>query len=358
MVPVVKNPPAKAQDVKIFGFDPWRRAWQPTPVFLPGESHGQRSLAGYSPWGSQWVGHDWSDLALMHAYNIYIHLYTQILLFQQSWDKKQREAKLGRVSDSAPHMSERCGMGSDTWAWNLALNYLAAVVKGRTPLHGQSKRWTFLARDLEWCSSRGLLAETKWTVPGTAATSWGWCLLCASAVSGVFSARLLTLATNSKATVPACPAINSHTHGRVDPLSAPVKACPPHLPISCHPGPPHRWPCDWGSPDIWCQSLHHHVLESDSPHSLCHYTGPLKSPPLAWAHSNPATWRGYHFHHVSPQLQESPRCPLPLDFVQVLGPLCPPIQSFLKPLSGLTSFPSLSPSSAAPSVLSALGLNS
>ena len=28
---------------------PWRRTWQPTPVFLPGESHGQRSLAGYSP---------------------------------------------------------------------------------------------------------------------------------------------------------------------------------------------------------------------------------------------------------------------------------------------------------------------
>ena len=39
------------------GFDPyagkipWRRAWQPTPVFLSGEFHGQRSLAGYSPWG-------------------------------------------------------------------------------------------------------------------------------------------------------------------------------------------------------------------------------------------------------------------------------------------------------------------
>ena len=29
---------------------PWRRAWQPTPVFLLGEFHGQRSLAGYSPW--------------------------------------------------------------------------------------------------------------------------------------------------------------------------------------------------------------------------------------------------------------------------------------------------------------------
>ena len=39
------------------GFDPWvgevpwGREWQPTPVFLPGDSHGQRSLAGYSPWG-------------------------------------------------------------------------------------------------------------------------------------------------------------------------------------------------------------------------------------------------------------------------------------------------------------------
>ena len=39
------------------GFDPWvgkipgRRAWQPTAVFLPVEPHGQRSLAGYSPWG-------------------------------------------------------------------------------------------------------------------------------------------------------------------------------------------------------------------------------------------------------------------------------------------------------------------
>ena len=30
---------------------PWRRKWQPTAVFLPGESHGQSSLVGYSPWG-------------------------------------------------------------------------------------------------------------------------------------------------------------------------------------------------------------------------------------------------------------------------------------------------------------------
>ena len=30
---------------------PWRREWLPTPIFLPGECHGQRNLAGYSPWG-------------------------------------------------------------------------------------------------------------------------------------------------------------------------------------------------------------------------------------------------------------------------------------------------------------------
>ena len=37
---------------------PWRRKWQPTPVFLPGKSHGQRSLVDYSPWGRKRVGHD------------------------------------------------------------------------------------------------------------------------------------------------------------------------------------------------------------------------------------------------------------------------------------------------------------
>ena len=47
-----------------FGFDPcvgmvpWRRKWQPAPVFLRGDSHGQRSLVGYSPWGHKRVGHD------------------------------------------------------------------------------------------------------------------------------------------------------------------------------------------------------------------------------------------------------------------------------------------------------------
>ena len=38
---------------KIYGDILWRRKWQPAPVFLPVKSHGQRSLAGYSPWGNK-----------------------------------------------------------------------------------------------------------------------------------------------------------------------------------------------------------------------------------------------------------------------------------------------------------------
>ena len=67
---MVKNPPANAGDMKRCEFNPWvrkipwRRAWQPTPVFLPGESHGQRSLAGYSPYG---VAESQTQLSKQHT---------------------------------------------------------------------------------------------------------------------------------------------------------------------------------------------------------------------------------------------------------------------------------------------------
>ena len=46
---VVKNPPSNARDPWVRKI-PWRRKWQPTPVFLPEKSHGQRNVVGYSPW--------------------------------------------------------------------------------------------------------------------------------------------------------------------------------------------------------------------------------------------------------------------------------------------------------------------
>ena len=75
---VVKNPPVKWRH-KRHRFDPragkipWRRKWQSAPVFLPGKSHGQRSLKVYNPWDHR-VRHDWA------------HTHTQM------WEIKKKNA--------------------------------------------------------------------------------------------------------------------------------------------------------------------------------------------------------------------------------------------------------------------------
>ena len=86
---VVKALPANAGDLKRCKFNPWvrkilwRRAWQPTPIFLPGESHGQRSLVGFSPWG-----HKKSDMteATQKAHttqfmHLFLHCFSQLTNF-------------------------------------------------------------------------------------------------------------------------------------------------------------------------------------------------------------------------------------------------------------------------------------
>ena len=52
MVLVIKDLLVNVGDIRDpwAGNIPWKKAWQPTSVFLPGESHGQKSLVGYSPW--------------------------------------------------------------------------------------------------------------------------------------------------------------------------------------------------------------------------------------------------------------------------------------------------------------------
>ena len=56
----------------------WKRNWQPTPVFLPGKCHGQRSLAGYGPWGLKRVGHDFAtkqqNALKLLLWNTYLYL--------------------------------------------------------------------------------------------------------------------------------------------------------------------------------------------------------------------------------------------------------------------------------------------
>ena len=83
----VKNPPAmqvmQEMQVQTLGWEnPLEEAWQPTPVFLPGESHGQRSLVGSSPYGHKELDTtEVTEPASMHA--LINHL--RILLNFRSW---------------------------------------------------------------------------------------------------------------------------------------------------------------------------------------------------------------------------------------------------------------------------------
>ena len=92
VVIAIKNPPANARDIREMASTPWvrkiswRRAWQPSPVFLPGESHGQRE--GYTvklSIGSQRVGHDSSDLACMHIQPTTSSVIALTQIFILSW---------------------------------------------------------------------------------------------------------------------------------------------------------------------------------------------------------------------------------------------------------------------------------
>ena len=100
---------------------PWRRKWQPSPVFLSGESHGQRSLVGYSPWGHKEMDtteatdtetHTWSwslEAHFQHATSrlpappspefplrVYFCAFSPLLGTQTS-DAKGKEAFVGRL---------------------------------------------------------------------------------------------------------------------------------------------------------------------------------------------------------------------------------------------------------------------
>ena len=79
---------------------PWRRAWQPTPVCLPGESHGQRSLVGYSPWG-----HKELDMTKATSHTHTHELWTKLenlpdFLKRGSIPTMERNGKAGRDGES------------------------------------------------------------------------------------------------------------------------------------------------------------------------------------------------------------------------------------------------------------------
>ena len=85
---VVKNrlPMKETEEMRFHpwvGKIPWRRAWQPTPVLLPGKSHGQRGLAGYGLWGRKRVSR---DLATEHRPPTLCCIDLQNLFILHNWN--------------------------------------------------------------------------------------------------------------------------------------------------------------------------------------------------------------------------------------------------------------------------------
>ena len=96
VVLVVKNPLANAGDAERRGFDPWvgktpwKRAWQTTPVLLPGESHGQRSLVGYSPWG--WKESDTTEATQQARTHVLSTYYVLVTLLSAGLQQERKQA--------------------------------------------------------------------------------------------------------------------------------------------------------------------------------------------------------------------------------------------------------------------------
>ena len=94
VVLVVKNPPASAGNCRRHGFDPWvgkipwKRAWQLTLVFLPGESHGWRRLAGYGPQGCK--ESDMTEVtSCTHAQLCVVGIMVIFILQARNWKHKE-----------------------------------------------------------------------------------------------------------------------------------------------------------------------------------------------------------------------------------------------------------------------------
>ena len=139
------------------GFHPWvgktlwRREWRPSPVFLPGESHGQRSLVGYSLWGLERVRH---DLATKQQYALGLSiLYSVPVAFGASLNWPEMVAKERLDTESYLGKHERLGGSScreltvdsrkmdpmDRGAWRAAVH--------RVPKESDTTEWLHVMGD-------------------------------------------------------------------------------------------------------------------------------------------------------------------------------------------------------------------
>ena len=118
--------------LSLFTFMHWRRKWQPTPVFLLGESQGQRSLVGCRLWGHR-VGHNWSNLAAVKAL-----IFPVVMYGCESWTIKK--AKYWRIDTFK------------LWCWRRLL---------RVPWTARRSNQSILKEISPGCSLEGLMLKLK-----------------------------------------------------------------------------------------------------------------------------------------------------------------------------------------------------
>ena len=116
-----KEPACWCRRSKRWGFDPWVgkipwwKTWQPTPVFLPWESHGQRSLAGYSPWDHKsrtWLSDETTTATSNQAVSISPTQKTTLLFSQIPQDYKQNYF-------GPTHFKTFLKFRTNKWLWQL-----------------------------------------------------------------------------------------------------------------------------------------------------------------------------------------------------------------------------------------------
>ena len=126
------------------GKSPWRRQRQPTPVLLPGEFHGRRSLVGYNPWGCR-VGHDWATNTittcwvhtseLTHVNPIRCILASPSTYKQGNWDTKRlNKLPMGtKLATGSMENQSSEAPGPHLWKKNIACHSSSGEGNG-TPL--------------------------------------------------------------------------------------------------------------------------------------------------------------------------------------------------------------------------------
>ena len=136
-----------------------KEKWQPTPVFLPGKSHGWRSLAGYSPWGckqsdtTEWLLSSRWVISIIYLYfhlSIYLSIYIYIYLYCYLGFPDRAS---GKESACQFRRHKRCEV--DPWVgnipWRMSWQLTSVILPGES--HGQKSLVGYSSKSRTWLSN-------------------------------------------------------------------------------------------------------------------------------------------------------------------------------------------------------------